>query len=845
MNRLIEGVSIALAGICLVCVALWLQIHESQVGYLHGASAVYLVLASLVGWRLALPAAVAACLWQLLLVPNAVWIAALPVVELAWVGLASAMGLRPVRSGLILAFVAVLVQLFLLQARVLSGVDLALAAGMTGISLAAFVLADLALLAPGHRLRVPRPEQTRLGAILLDFALLPLLVFGVLGVLRQLDARTGTIADMSDDARVVAVGLGAEMHQHVSKLEMTAAFLTAALPAPPGALNLPLARLRAASPEFLSAIVADRNGRIIAASFYDEPSGDMAFVREGHDVSDRSYFQAAIEGSTFVSPVFRGRGFGHHPIIAIATPIHDHQQQVIGVLEASLNLEQALAVIDRYPGRWLIEDGAGRVARASPDLELPPLSPIPSYQGLVREVAPSGGAERYGAGHRVPGFHFVAVKLISREELDGPLLSFLRRWLMIAPLVFGVAWLAAAVLATELARPLRHLAARMNDVSLETVRSDTTAVTKDATIESSELVALNDAFERLTGLIAECRRCLASQVGGLERRNERLAERLAEADVLLRERTRFASESTRESAVRLAMVEETAMMLDNLTRSVRAGTQPPESMLVDIDHLVGRIRDTVSIQRGDFVPEYCETTVAAIVEECVERARRSPLAADLELVVANAFSAERRLRLEIRRLRLLVDELLQSALSGGAGRVEVQGMCPVGRYARIVLTFHPATDDQQLPEPRVSHFCRELVTTLDGDLAAGTDHGRGWLDVTVAIGQPVDLGSCHVQLIADGDLGGRLLERQLAAMGCRVTRGTTLDSSARCDVVVVDLRHAAAREVAAAARLQGLPVIGVGASRVPGVSRTLSRPVDLGALNAALVDLSQGVERRA
>lgn len=90
-------------------------------------------------------------------------------------------------------------------------------------------------------------------------------------------------------------------------------------------------------PNFLTFLVANNEGQITRShpmSLFEKAS------QSGQtDVSDRSYFKTPKQtGEVFISPAFRGRGFGSDAIVAIASPIFDQAGQFNGIVEGSLDL---------------------------------------------------------------------------------------------------------------------------------------------------------------------------------------------------------------------------------------------------------------------------------------------------------------------------------------------------------------------------------------------------------------------------------------------------------------------------------------------------------------------------
>ena len=100
-----------------------------------------------------------------------------------------------------------------------------------------------------------------------------------------------------------------------------------------------LEKTRQLIPQATTLIVIDANGHVQTGV----PADDIALIPNNlRNVGDRSYFQVPMQtGSFFISQPFRGRGFGHAPLIALSAAFPDRS----GVVELSMDL-QILGDID-------------------------------------------------------------------------------------------------------------------------------------------------------------------------------------------------------------------------------------------------------------------------------------------------------------------------------------------------------------------------------------------------------------------------------------------------------------------------------------------------------------------
>ncbi|MBT1445704.1 diguanylate cyclase [Shewanella sp. JM162201] len=148
-----------------------------------------------------------------------------------------------------------------------------------------------------------------------------------------------------------------------------------------------LSKFNQGYPAFLTMLIADRDGHIVAASPASRMN-DEAIVKGDYSVADRPYFQEAFYNQkTFVSPVFKGRGFGNDPIIAISAPLYSkqHSSQPVGILEGSLDLTR-FVMIDRQNRQHsdqflLLVDENEMVVYSSKGLDIAPLTELRSAPG--------------------------------------------------------------------------------------------------------------------------------------------------------------------------------------------------------------------------------------------------------------------------------------------------------------------------------------------------------------------------------------------------------------------------------------------------------------------------------
>lgn len=75
--------------------------------------------------------------------------------------------------------------------------------------------------------------------------------------------------------------------------------------------------------------------------------GDTGNEVIGHDISDRPWLAEAMEGKTSMSDIYYSTVL-KEPVIVIAAPVYDMNQNVVGVISPSINLDYLYSMLERY-----------------------------------------------------------------------------------------------------------------------------------------------------------------------------------------------------------------------------------------------------------------------------------------------------------------------------------------------------------------------------------------------------------------------------------------------------------------------------------------------------------------
>ncbi len=314
--------------------------------------------------------------------------------------------------------------------------------------------------------RVKRPRRVPLRRLLSSrFGIVIVLVILTLGVIFGVNSvrvnRDHAITDLSTRARVTAGLVDLFVDEHRRAIEALGSLVT---PGPAAA-----DQLRAfddAFPSFLTLILIDTDGRILAG-LPDRTADGMSVV--GFDVSDRDYFKVAVrEERSYMSGVFRGRGFGDDTIVAISAPVV-RDGTIVGVVEGSLSIggfarfESDLSIPDSEGRSLVVTDSEGRVVYSSWD-ELEPLSSLVRHAlfqfepGLIFDYDAPGRGRQLGFLHRTNAAWSVLV-IQPASTVNRHVRSSVAFTLLWTALALGLAMLVSGRLASKVTHPVETLAA--------------------------------------------------------------------------------------------------------------------------------------------------------------------------------------------------------------------------------------------------------------------------------------------------------------------------------------------------------------------------------------------------
>lgn len=215
----------------------------------------------------------------------------------------------------------------------------------------------------------------------LAFGTIPVLIAGLMAA-RQYEksALAEARQNLTTTAENLALTIGNELEKGYDSVSAAAArqsYLVTLAPDANVAKELAAAHAKAAN--FISMLVADRSGTVIAASIRGE-SGAIQTANSQQSVADREYFSIPLQtGSGYISDVFQGRGFGRDILFAISAPVINFAGDRTGIVEGSCKVStlDPLLRLDSPGDSWrvLLTDRKQRVLIGT-DFEYPALTPL-------------------------------------------------------------------------------------------------------------------------------------------------------------------------------------------------------------------------------------------------------------------------------------------------------------------------------------------------------------------------------------------------------------------------------------------------------------------------------------
>jgi signal transduction histidine kinase/CheY-like chemotaxis protein/HPt (histidine-containing phosphotransfer) domain-containing protein len=382
---------------------------------------------------------------------------------------------------------------------------------------------------------------------------LPLLALGIINGKsysdnRQVEATTRLAEAATDISQDVSQYL--DWHQRAI-LTLSAELSKQPLRAP--AINERLAEYNQRYNGFLTMLTADLMGKLIGLHQAAASPEQNRIAAAKDNIADREYFkQPLATGQPYVSDVFRGRGIGQEPIVAVSAPLKDPQGRIIGIVEGSLNLTKLEQLYKKHTALRAVAvtilDRQNRVIySSSANFQfLQDLSEAPLLKNL-RQVTPNVYfySDRITQGTKQPG-PFLAAKAVCAQtgwqvfvhQPFGQIQREIGRYYLITLIgllaAIFLSVLLARVFADNVTRPLEQLASSASSLATLGAPHKPAKVSPGAPAEVAQL--LTD-FEEIAGRLKASYTELDQALHERGKLNEELQTLMRELDQKVEERT--------------------------------------------------------------------------------------------------------------------------------------------------------------------------------------------------------------------------------------------------------------------------------------------------------------------
>ena len=445
-------------------------------------------------------------------------------------------------------------------------------------------------------------------------------------------------------------------------------------------------------PGFLTLLVSDAQGNLI--DFRSPSLPDTV-----RNVADRHYFrEPRRSGRAFVSPVFRGRGFGDDVLVAVSAPYTDARGQFAGVVEGSLSLQILRERLQRMSGltemEFAVIDTGGKVV-ATTLAGVQALDALPSAQAggaSWRGIALNRQRTHLRDVTRVPSLGWRVVMLEPVAPLALAYSQAVLRVGVLYLLVFGAILLASRRLGARYAQPLQLLEERLRQLDLSQPQ---TLAPIDAPGTHLEFVRLRDVFNAMALRLREIH-------GELQRSLDALAALNRDLEARVEQRTGELREAVAQTR-RLA--DAKAQLLANMSHELRTplaailahaeqqldhggdrgnGRAVLELIVRNGRHLLGVINDVLEasrIESGQLRVERTAVDALAIVDDVRQVFQAQAEQKGLGFVVEYQWPLPARLQTDALRLRQVLFNLVGNAIKFTLhGQVRITVSAEQGRW---------------------------------------------------------------------------------------------------------------------------------------------------------------------
>ncbi len=391
-------------------------------------------------------------------------------------------------------------------------------------------------LAPEDQPDLPLPLRLHLAKGFVIVAALPLillsLVYGQVYINLEKEEASNRL---SYTAKAVRLNLDDYLQYHLQAIASLAADIEQSGSLKTEDLNQRLERFHKTYSRFITALAADKEGRLIGAHPLKNAEGQSVLASTS-TIADREYFkQLLATRRPFISDVFLGRGFGNDPVVAISAPLLSKEGRATGIVVGSLNLSLFAEFGQRYQAsreaEIIILDSASRVIHATPSTQYQPLEDLSDAPVVAAALKAGEGSFTYDTGSAEAGSgHLMAQAVIDsvqwrvliRQPMSVVYRPSQRHYLMsilsaLLGLLFSI--LLARWIGNRITQPIEQVVEQVRETSLQGTRARQIVAPQDV---PSEAVALIDEFNFLSVRMVEAYRRLRNSIKEREALNRTL-----------------------------------------------------------------------------------------------------------------------------------------------------------------------------------------------------------------------------------------------------------------------------------------------------------------------------------